>query len=30
MFWTQKDRDGYRQVMIETLHAFFTSGWAHD
>lgn len=30
MFWTQKDRDGYRQVMIDTLHAFFTSGWAHD
>jgi hypothetical protein len=30
MFWTQKDRDGYRQVMIDTLHAFFTGGWAHD
>jgi hypothetical protein len=30
MFWTQQDRDGYRQVMIDTLHAFFTSGWAHD
>jgi hypothetical protein len=30
MFWTQKDRDGYRQVMIDTLHGFFTSGWAHD
>lgn len=30
MFWTQKDRDGYRHVMIDTLHAFFTSGWAHD
>jgi hypothetical protein len=30
MFWTQKDRDGYRQVMIDTLHAFLTSGWAHD
>jgi hypothetical protein len=30
MFWTQKDRDGYRQVMIDTLHTFFTSGWAHD
>jgi hypothetical protein len=30
MFWTQKDRDGYRQVMIDTLYAFFTSGWAHD
>ena len=30
MFWTQKDKDGYRQVMIDTLHAFFTCGWAHD
>jgi hypothetical protein len=30
MFWTQEDRDGYRGVMIETLHAFFTSGWGHD
>jgi hypothetical protein len=30
MFWTQKDRDGYRLAMIDMLHAFFTSGWAHD
>jgi hypothetical protein len=30
MFWTQEDRDGYRQVMIDTLHAFFTNGWDHD
>ncbi len=30
MFWTQKDRDGYRQAMIETLHAFFTGGWVRD
>lgn len=30
MFWTQKDRDGYRQVIIDTMHAFFTSGWADD
>lgn len=30
MFWTQKDRDGYRQVIIDTLHAFFTSEWTHD
>jgi len=30
MFWTQKDRDGYRQVMIDTLFAFLNSGWAHD
>jgi Protein of unknown function DUF262/Protein of unknown function (DUF1524) len=29
MFWTQKDRDGYRQVMVDTLHAFFTGGWVH-
>lgn len=29
MFWTQKDRDGYRQAMIEMLHAFFTGGWIH-
>ena len=30
MFWTLGDRDGYRQVVIDTLYAFFTSGWAHD
>jgi hypothetical protein len=30
MFWTQEDREGYRQAMIDTLHAFFTSGWSHD
>jgi len=30
MFWTQKDRDGYRLAMIETLHAFFTGGWIHE
>jgi hypothetical protein len=30
MFWTQEDRDGYRQVMIDILHAFLTSGWADD
>jgi hypothetical protein len=30
MFWTQKDRDGYRNVMVETLDSFFTSGWTHD
>lgn len=29
MFWTQRDRDGYRQVMIDTLFEFFTNGWAH-
>ena len=30
MFWTQEDRDGYRQAMIDTLHAFFTGGWIHE
>jgi hypothetical protein len=30
MFWTQKDRDGYRNVMVETLDSFFTSGWTDD
>jgi hypothetical protein len=30
MFWTQKDRDGYRQAMIDTLHDFFTGGWIHE
>lgn len=30
MFWTQKDSDGYRQVMIDTLHKFFTGGIRHE
>lgn len=30
MFWTPKDRDGYRQAMIDTLHIFFTGGWIHE
>jgi hypothetical protein len=30
MFWTQADRDGYRQVMIDTLNAFFNLGWDID
>lgn len=30
MFWTQKDRDGYRQAMIDMLHAFFIGGWIHE
>jgi len=30
MFWTQDDREGYRQVMIDTLHTFFTRWWTHD
>ena len=29
MFWTRKDRDGYRQVLIDILHGFFTGGWIH-
>jgi hypothetical protein len=29
MFWTQEDRDGYRKVMIDTLHVFFTRGWGY-
>ncbi len=30
MFWTQEDRDGYRQAMIDTLYVFFTEGWIYD
>ncbi|RYZ86674.1 MAG: DUF1524 domain-containing protein, partial [Proteobacteria bacterium] len=30
MFWTQEDSDGYRQVMIDTLHKFFTGGSLHE
>jgi hypothetical protein len=30
MFWTQKDRDAYRQVMIDTILSFFTGGWIHE
>jgi hypothetical protein len=29
MFWTQNDRDGYRQAMIDILYAFFTRGWIY-
>jgi hypothetical protein len=29
IFWTQNDRDGYRQAMIDTLHAFFTGSWIY-
>ena len=29
MFWTQEDRDGYRQAMIDTLYVFFTEGWIY-
>jgi hypothetical protein len=27
MYWTQQDRDGYRQKLIDTLHTFVTGGW---
>ena len=30
IFWTQKDRDGYRKAMIDTLHTFFTGAWIHE
>lgn len=30
MFWTQEDRAGYRQVMIDSMQEFFTGGWVHD
>jgi len=30
MFWTEDDSDGYRQVMIDTLHKFFIGGPPHD
>lgn len=30
MFWTQEDRDDYRQAMIGTLHGFFADGAAHE
>lgn len=29
MYWTQQDRDGYRQELIDTLHTFITGGWIH-
>jgi hypothetical protein len=29
MFWTQQDKDGYRQAMIDTLHTFFAEP-VHD
>lgn len=29
MYWTQQDRDGYRQELINTLHTFITGGWIH-
>jgi hypothetical protein len=30
MFWTEEDSDGYRQVMIDTLHEFFAGGSTHE
>lgn len=30
MFWTENDREGYRRVMIDVLHEFFTGGWIHE
>jgi len=30
MFWTEDDSDGYRQVMIDTLHKLFIGGPPHD
>lgn len=27
MYWTEQDRDGYRQKLIDTLHTFITGGW---
>lgn len=29
MHWTQEDRDGYRQKLIDTLTAFVTGAWSH-
>lgn len=29
MYWTQQDRDGYREELIDTLYIFVTGGWIH-
>ena len=29
MYWTQQDRDGYREEMINTLQTFVTGEWIH-
>ena len=29
MYWTQQDRDDYRQKVVETLSDFVAGGWAH-
>jgi hypothetical protein len=30
MFWTEQDSDGYRKVLIDTLHKFFIGGSLHE
>lgn len=30
MFWTQPDRDGYRQTLGDTLHTFITGDWINE
>jgi hypothetical protein len=29
MYWTQQDRDGYRQELIDTLNVFISGRWIH-
>lgn len=29
MYWTQQDRDGYRQALVDTLHSFISAGRLH-
>lgn len=29
MFWTEDDREGYREAIIDTLCTFFQGGWLH-
>jgi hypothetical protein len=30
MFWTQEDRDDYRQALIDLLYGFFADGWTYE
>jgi hypothetical protein len=30
MFWTQADKEGYRQALIEVLHTFFQGAWIDE
>jgi hypothetical protein len=30
IFWTHKDRGGYRKAMIDVLYAFFTGSWIYE